>query len=57
MAHADLIVELGDDGGLMVFEGTSTDLVASRSILPARIRGGAHPRPSPVAPSVGDAIS
>jgi excinuclease UvrABC ATPase subunit len=37
MAHADWIIDLGPgaghDGGMIVFEGTPTDLVASRSTL------------------------
>ncbi|MEV6349397.1 excinuclease ABC subunit UvrA [Actinoplanes sp. NPDC051851] len=40
MAHADWIVDLGPgaghDGGLVVFEGTPTDLVAARSTLTGR---------------------
>jgi excinuclease UvrABC ATPase subunit len=37
MAHADWIIDLGPgagrDGGRVVFEGTPTDLVATRSTL------------------------
>ncbi|WP_072801794.1 ATP-binding cassette domain-containing protein [Rhodococcoides yunnanense] len=40
MAHADWIIDLGPgaghDGGLVVFEGTPTDLVADRSTLTGR---------------------
>ncbi|MDQ2755202.1 MAG: excinuclease ABC subunit UvrA [Actinomycetota bacterium] len=40
MAHADWIIDLGPsaghDGGLVVFEGTPTDLVAGRSTLTAQ---------------------
>ena len=33
MAHADWIVDLGPDGGRIVFAGTPADLVAARSTL------------------------
>jgi excinuclease UvrABC ATPase subunit len=33
MAHADWIIDLGHDGGRIVFEGTPADLVAARSTV------------------------
>ena len=33
MAHGDWIIDLGHDGGRIVFEGTPADLVAARSTL------------------------